>query len=273
MLGDVIIVFYGKKYSFMSLTFFDSHCHFDFSVYDERRDNLWRECQQKSIKYLLIPGVEPGQWQTVQTMVEKYSGMLMAAGIHPWWSESAVLPLDEQWLSILQEPYCVAIGECGLDAVIETPLEKQQQLFERHVQMAVDLSKPLIIHVRQTHQQTLQLLKKYRPSCGGVIHGFTGSQELAMQYWRMGFYLGIGGSITYPRANKTRTMAKEMPLEALLLETDAPDMPLQGYQGQANSPLRVIEVAQALAELRQQTLDTIANVTTNNSKHLFGLAN
>jgi len=104
-----------------------------------------------------------------------------------------------------------------------------------------------------------------------VIHGFTGSQQLAAEYWRMGFCLGIGGSITYSRASKTREAIRSMPVESLLLETDAPDMPLSGYQGENNSPLKLPLIAHALAELTGVSIEEVARVTTQNSRHLFGL--
>ncbi|MFT6388683.1 MAG: TatD DNase family protein, partial [Cellvibrionaceae bacterium] len=182
--------------------------------------------------------------------------------------DSAQLTQLEYYLS---QEKCVAVGECGLDALIESGLDKQQAIFEQQIQIACKLELPLIIHVRKTHNETLKLLSHYRPKAGGVIHGFTGSVDLAQRYWSLGFYLGIGGSITYPRANKTRKTVKGMPLESLLLETDAPDMPLSGFQGEPNSPLRLPDIAHALAELRQDTFESICHVTTENSRQLFML--
>ncbi len=123
----------------------------------------------------------------------------------------------------------------------------------------------------QPQNETLQLLARLKPAGGGVIHGFTGSLDLARQYWALGFYLGVGGSITYPRANKTRQALASMPLESLLLETDAPDMPLNGFQGTPNSPLKIVNIAQALAALRTETIEDIARQTTENAHQLFNL--
>lgn len=252
-------------------TFFDSHCHFDFAEFDQQRETLWSDCHALGVQQLLIPGIQPSQWNTAYELAELHSGIVTAAGLHPWWVKSATLPSTNDWLNSLQRDHCVAIGECGLDAAIDTPLDLQHAVFEAHLKLAVECNMPLIIHVRQTHQQTLQLLKRYRPPSGGVIHGFTGSKELALSYWEMGFHLGIGGSITYERAHKTREAVKALPLESLLLETDAPDMPLSGFQGQANSPTRIVSVASVLAELRGETLERIAHDTTQNSQRLFKL--
>ncbi|MFT5117964.1 MAG: TatD DNase family protein [Kiritimatiellia bacterium] len=248
---------------------FDSHCHFDFPEFDLQRKQLWLDCKARGITGMLIPGVEPEQWARSYEIAVNNPGVIMAAGLHPWWVKSAQLPETDRWLNMLGRKQCVAIGECGLDAVIDTPLRVQQVVFERHLVMALECELPLIIHVRQTHNETIRLLKRYNPPKGGVIHGFTGSQAMAMEYWRMGFYLGVGGSITYPRAQKTRASIKAMPLESLVLETDAPDMPLYGHQGKVNSPLRLLDVAEALAELRNANVDDIASATTKNSANLF----
>jgi TatD DNase family protein len=259
--------------------FFDSHCHFDFSCFDEYRHTLWLDCQAKQIKHLLIPGVSPDQWPQLGCLAETLTGIVFGSGVHPWWINKALNDKEISKPSLLNQKInksllhkqCVAIGECGLDKLIDTPLSIQEKIFEWQLALACEANRPLIIHVRKAHNETLSLIKRYRPKAGGVIHGFTGSFELASVYWQMGFYLGIGGSITYPRANKTRTMAAKMPLESLLLETDAPDMPLNGFQGQDNNPLQVIKVAEMLAELRNDSLQNIAMQTTSNTFRLFQL--
>lgn len=257
---------------------FDSHCHFDFDDFGDsaQRDRLWLDCQSKDIQQLLIPGIEPAQWARAYALTERLQGIFMSAGVHPWWVEKingnilTATQLIELENYLLREK-CVAVGECGMDALIEFGLDKQHAIFEQQIQLACQLELPLIIHVRKTHNETLALLTRYRPKVGGVIHGFTGSLDLARRYWALGFYLGIGGSITYPRANKTRETVKKMPLESLLLETDAPDMPLNGFQGQANSPLKLTAVAQTLANLRHDTVENIGNVTAKNTRQLFML--
>ena len=262
-----------KKSSSKNIVLFDSHCHLDFDVFSSSRKYLWQQCLAAGIQNLLIPGVKPEQWPAALKMTEAYDGVLMSCGLHPWFIEDNIgaLPADVEWSYSLAPAHCVAVGECGLDAAIAIPLSKQIPIFERHLAIAKQLDMPVIIHVRHTHNETVRLLKKYRLEKGGVIHGFTGSQQLAAEYWRMGFYLGIGGSITYSRANKTREAIRSMPVESLLLETDAPDMPLSGYQGENNSPLKLPLIAHALAELTGVSIEEVARVTTQNSRHLFGL--
>ncbi len=265
----------------------DSHCHFDFEVFDAERTELWELCRKQNIRHLLIPGVHPEQWSKAYAITQEQAGIVMAAGVHPWWvhqvrekcpsdaSANAGGLCSEQQLLLqeyLQKPQCVAVGECGLDKKIDTPLELQTVFFEQQVKLAAELILPLIIHVRNTHNETIKILSHYRPSAGGVIHGFTGSLELAEQYWKLGFYLGVGGSITYARANKTRKTVASMSLDSLLLETDAPDMPLYGYQGRPNNPMHVINVADALVKLRNENIEKVAQATTANFKKLFQLS-
>lgn len=255
-------------------TFFDSHCHFDFSVFNGRRRALWDECQAHGIKGLVLPGVSPGQWAEIQQLSTKYSGLSMAVGVHPGWINTLSVHAQDYIAALYAfstQASCIAIGECGLDKMINTALNDQQAIFEDHVKVACDVNLPLILHSRKAHNEILTTLAYFRPKAGGVIHGFSGSLELAQRYWALGFYIGVGGVISYPRANKARQAIKALPLDALILETDAPDMPLNGYQGQDNSPLRVIDVAHHLAELRGQTIAVVANKTTENSQQLFNL--
>jgi TatD DNase family protein len=138
-----------------------------------------------------------------------------------------------------------------------------------HLQVARELSMPIIIHCRKAHNEMMKSLSGQNIKSGGVIHAFSGSIDLAKQYWALGFYLGVGGTITYERANKTRETVKQLPIEAMVLETDAPDMPLSGKQGQRNSPENIPEVARTLANIRGDSLQYIAQQTTENTKKLF----
>ncbi len=260
------------------MEFFDSHCHFDFADFDQDRETVWRECNAQGIQYLMIPGVAPDQWLTAAKIAKANENIFVGVGLHPWWIDKeingdeihAYLPvLWQQLTHCLQLRHCLAIGECGLDALIETPLAVQQSVLDVHVKLAHKKSLPLILHCRKNHNELIQQLKDYRLDAGGVIHGFSGSYELAMQYWAMGFRLGIGGTITYERANKTRQAVTQLPLESIVLETDAPDMPLQGKQGERNSPANIIAIAQTLADLRGESLAHIAAQTTRNAQQLF----
>ncbi len=166
----------------------------------------------------------------------------------------------------------MAVGECGLDPKAHASAELQTESLLTQLKLAEDFCLPLILHGRRpVHDETLKLLRRVRPSRGGVIHGFSGSLQQARHYIELGFKLGVGGVITYPRANKTRTVFRELELEHLLLETDSPDMPLAGYQGQRNEPLRVVEVFAELCRIRGETQQTVGGQLEQNVQDLFGI--
>jgi TatD DNase family protein len=263
------------------MQYFDSHCHFDFAIFDNDRELIWRDCNSLGIAQLMIPGVAPEQWQIATNIAQQYKNIYVGCGLHPWWinkniTENDVAQSLETFRQALQQAIsqqkCIAIGECGLDAVIDAPIDLQQQVLDVHLQLAQQTGLPLIIHCRKAHNELIQQLKGYNLASGGVVHGFSGSYELAASYWNEGFRLGIGGTITYERANKTREAVKKLPLESLLLETDAPDMPLKSKQGERNSPTNIIAIAQILADLRGEPLAAIAAQTTLNSQSLFKIA-
>lgn len=256
-----------------SVQFIDSHCHFDFPDFDADRNTEWERARQVGVTALIVPGISTQQWSRAEKLSRQYGHIYHGVGIHPWWlselHEQEAKDLPAMIEAHLQESTCVAVGECGLDKVTGPSLEQQLSIFIAQLEVAKALSRPLIIHSVKAHNEVIAVLKKIKPQAGGVIHGFSGSVELAQRYWSLGFYLGIGGVITYERARKTRTMVQQLPLEALLLETDAPDMPLAGAQGQRNTPRKIPEVARQLAELRATTVEIIARQTTANAQQLF----
>ena len=274
------------------MEFFDTHCHFDFIEFNADRAAIWQRCRAQNIRHLLIPGVFPDQWQTAAQLCEQYAGLMYAAGVHPHWIErqewlqrdatgSFTVATQEKLITLMiaevqqaqlnGSSACVAVGECGLDKLIGTPIEQQQQLLSLHIDVANQLHKPLIVHCVRAHNEMIALLKKNKPNAGGVVHAFSGSYEIAREYVDLGFYLGVGGTITYERAQKTRAAVAQIPLDFLLLETDAPDMPLQGKQGQRNSPEYLPLIAQTLADLRSVSVAKVALATTTNATRLFRL--
>lgn len=261
--------------------FVDSHCHFDFSDFDGERENIWRACHDAGVLAAVIPGVAPEQWSRAKKIAKNLHAVYFSVGIHPWWIsqlfsqeneiETLVAQLKAKQERALKAEKCVAIGECGLDKMINTSVNLQYEVFDYQVALAQSYSKPLIIHSRKAHGEVMHHLKNHQPSSGGVIHAFSGSYESAKQYVDHGFYIGVGGTITYDRAAKTREAVRSLPLDAIVLETDAPDMPLHGRQGQRNSPEFIPDVAVALAELKGVTVETVAQQTTENACRLFSL--
>lgn len=249
----------------------DTHCHFDFDAFNDDRAAVWNRCLDNGINQLIVPGISPEQWPRLRTLCEQNTGWFYAVGLHPWWigKVDISLPVLRKKLIELQEvSKCVAIGECGLDAIIDTSTDKQLAVLEAHLRVASELELPVILHCVKAQNELLRCLKKF-PSVRGVVHGFSGSRQLAEQFWEKGFYIGVGGVITYTRANKTRTAIAELPLESLLLETDAPDMPLFGNQGQRNSPEYLPHVAAEVAALKNISVDRVEDATTENAHRLF----
>jgi TatD DNase family protein len=265
-------------------TWVDTHCHFDFEDFDPDRGELWQSCRDLGVKAMVIPGVAPDQWPRMAHLCPPLPGIYFGVGLHPCWlhtyldgeiwrdplsRQNRLQQLQDSIVAAAAAPACVAIGECGLDQFIDGDPEQQEAVLRCHLLTAAELDMPVVLHCRRAHNDLMRLLKQHPVPRGGVLHAFSGSSELARQYWAMGFFLGVGGTITYERANKTRNAIKELPLEALVLETDAPDMPLYGRQGRRNSPDQIPVIAAALAQLRGESVEVIARQTTLNAQRLF----
>lgn len=249
------------------MLFTDSHCHLDFQPLNEEPTTLFTQCIKSNIHRIIVPAVSPKNWQAVLTLNKESNNtpltVMPCLGIHPWYLEGLTFQTLEQLAELVEkhQEYLAAIGECGIDGKIakeQNNLAQQQQFFRQQVLLAKQFNKPLIIHHRRSHNELIEILKQEKPQTGGFLHGFSGSYQQGKTYIDMGFKLGIGGTITYDRAEKTRKAVKRFPLETLVLETDAPAMPLAGQQGQANSPLNIIKVFQQLCALRSETPENIA---------------
>lgn len=251
----------------------DTHCHLDFPVFDSERAALLAECRQLGVGEYIIPAVGEENWGRVMALAAEHDDISYALGVHPWYvggQTPAVLTRLQQRLA--ERPRgLVAVGECGLDLRSHVPQEGQLEMFEAQIELAKEHELPLIVHSVRANDTVAKILRRLRPACGGVIHAFSGSLQQAEAFWQLGFRLGIGGVISFERANKTREAVRDMPLEALLLETDAPDMPLQGQQGAPNTPANLPIIAQLLADLRQQPLAHVASVLHESTLHTFQL--
>jgi len=255
------------------LSFTDSHCHLDFDAFSDNLPNLLTQCQQANIHHIVIPTIGPKNWQKALALVKQYHSEKLklhpCLGIHPWFLND----LKADSLSVLEHLVkthlheIVAIGEAGIDGVIDKEqnnLSQQLQVFEQQLAIAKTYHLPIIVHHRRSHQHIVAMLRQKQLAQGGIIHAFSGSYQQACQYIDLGFKLGIGGTITYPRAEKTIKAVKRLPLASLVLETDAPAMPLYGFQGQENSPLQLIKVFQALASIRSESAEELAHALESN---------
>lgn len=252
------------------MTLIDSHCHFDFPDFDDDREEIWQQCQNSGITHLIIPGTRPDTWQQMAAKCHKKPTWFFSVGLHPYFLSSA-FPMDialQTMASHLEDPKCIGIGECGLDKRLDTPMELQRDVFEQQLNLATRHQVPTIIHSVKAHNETLHHLK-HHPNLRGVIHAFSGSYETAKQFVDKGFYIGVGGVITYPNATKTREAIEKLPIDCMVLETDSPDMPLYGQHQKRNNPIHLIDIANQLAELKNLPFHTVASQTTKNTTQLF----
>ncbi|PJC86125.1 deoxyribonuclease [Vibrio sp. HA2012] len=251
---------------------FDTHCHLDFEPFQRDLDGEISRARQAGVERLFIPSIGAANWERVAWIAQQYTSACYGLGMHPYFMhqhQPEHLLLLERQLKYAPSS-CVAIGECGLDfALKETDEHRQMELFEQHIALAGKYHLPLILHCRQAHQTMLRMLKMAQIPSGGVLHGFSGSYQQAKSFVDLGFYIGVGGTITYPRANKTRQTISSLPLDCLLLETDAPDMPLFGYQGMDNHPRMLKNVLNELIVLRKEKEQTVASQIWLNSLDLF----
>ncbi len=271
------------------MKFTDSHCHLDFkefSLVDFSSDeSILKQCAKRNIHRIIVPAIHPDNWGNVlalpnnnQKEHESDCKVYAALGIHPWYLSGLQQDdLDRLAQTVSKnKTHIIAIGETGLDGVIakqQDNMNQQKLFFEFQLHLAQENKLPVIVHHRRTHNETITLLKQVKVAQGGIIHAFSGSYQQACQYIDLGFKLGIGGTITYPRAEKTIKAIKRLPLSSLVLETDAPSMPLYGFQGESNSPLRIINVFERLVELREESHDEIAEKIEQNISETFKFNN
>jgi len=254
------------------MSFVDTHCHFDFPPFSGHESDSLQRATAAGVEKIIVPAVAASRFQQVLALADNYPPLYAALGLHPMAiaeHNDAAVALLEQHLK--QRPKkLVAIGEIGLDLYIENPLfDKQQALLDAQLKLARDYDLPVILHSRRTHDKLAMQLRRIELPRRGVIHGFAGSLQQAEAFIKAGYAIGVGGTITYPRASKTRETIARLPLASLLLETDSPDMPLCGFQGQPNRPERVVNVWQTLCELRHEAPELIRDTLRENTRRLF----
>ena len=250
----------------------DSHCHLDFPVFDTTRQQLVKSARQAGVSHIVIPAVTYQGFQRVIDTASAYPHLSFALGLHPcFMQEHQSSDLEKLAECIETCPVC-AVGEIGLDFYIaDYDAAAQLSLLKAQLKIAKEHQLPVLLHVRKAHDIMLKTLREMRFEQGGIVHAFSGSAQQAGHYIKMGFALGFGGVVTYPRSNKIRSLAKTLPLGSIVLETDSPDMPLYGRQGEPNQPLRVVDVLKEVAVLRPEPIEVIAAITTANVMRLLKL--
>lgn len=252
-----------------SVQLFDTHCHFDFSFFDGRREEVLGDCLRVGIHRLVVPSVQRTAWPAVASLAATALPHIdVAFGLHPYFIEAhQKCDLDDLDDRLNEDGCCVAVGEIGLDA--KKPLiQKQEELFCRQLELARHHDLPVIVHSFRTHSRVYKLIKESGVR-KGVIHAFSGSLQDAARFIELGLHLGIGPVITWEGSRKTRNTVSQLPIEALVIETDAPDMPVSGMPKGSGSPLNLVSVYEAMCAIRSEQPELIARQLWENSCNLF----
>ena len=249
----------------------DSHCHLDDAGFDSDRADVVARARMAGITRQIVPAVDAAGWPKLQEVCAGDSGLFPAYGLHPMFLASHRAAHLAELRGWLERERPVAVGECGLDHFVEG-LDHATQLhyFDAQLRLAREFDLPVIVHARRAVDQVIAAIRRIG-GLRGVVHSFAGSRQQAGVLWDNGFLLGLGGPVTYSRANRLRTLAAEVPVEWLLLGTDAPDQPGEGHRGERNEPAHMVEVLMTIAELRGIATTELAAATTANAERLFRL--
>ncbi len=255
----------------------DSHAHIDLPEFDKDRDQVMLRARERGVRAVINVGLDAASSRKALATAKKYEDVFVAVGCHP---QEAAKMREEDLKSLAElakDSLVVAIGEIGLDFYRNlSPRESQLEAFKKQLELAVELGLPVVIHCRQAHREVYDILSgwvKANPGGEGrgVIHCFSGDIEMARRYIELGFYISLAGSVTYPSAGELVEVARELPLERLLLETDAPFLAPQAHRGRRNEPAYVALTAEKVAGIRQASVEVVAGATARNTIELFRL--
>lgn len=247
----------------------DTHCHLDAAEFDADRDAVAARARAAGVAALVVPGVERSGFEAVLATCRRYPGCYPALGIHPLYVDRAQ-PADlDELRADVGRFHPVAVGEIGLDFYVsDYDRDRQEFYFSEQLKIAVEFDLPVLLHIRKAQDVALKLLRRHRVK-GGIAHAFSGSRQQAEEFIKLGFKLGFGGAMTFDRATRLRELAATLPLESIVLETDAPDIP-PAFIGKArNSPEYLPQIAQVLAGLRGLTQAEIACATGENARRVL----
>jgi TatD DNase family protein len=250
----------------------DSHAHIDDERFDADREEVVARASAAGVSLIVNIGADMASSARSVALAEQYPGVYAAVGMHPHDAkdirETDYLQLD-RWT---RHPKVVAIGEIGLDYHYDlSPRPVQKEVFLRQLDLARKTGKPFIIHEREAHADMLDIIRYAARGLNGVFHCFSGSVETAREYLKMGFYISVAGPVTFPKSVKTKEVAKAVPLDRLLVETDSPYLTPQPFRGKRNEPAYVRLVAEEIANLRHISLAELAETTTANVRRLFNI--
>jgi len=253
--------------------FIDSHAHLDDERFDEDREELINSLQENGIEAVLNPGADLKTSRAAVALADKYPFIYAAVGCHPHDSKF----MDDDTMNIFRElakdKKVLGIGEIGLDYYYDNSDRETQKIwFREQIRLAKELDLPYIVHDRDAHEDIIRIMKEeYHSGTRGILHCYSGSVEMAREFMKLGFYISLGGPVTFKKAKTPKMVAKEVPMERLLIETDCPYLAPEPFRGKRNEPKLVKHVAEEIAEIREVTASEIAEKTKENFKRLFNL--
>ena len=251
----------------------DSHAHLDDKRFDNDRDKIIKSLKELGIELVINPGADINSSIKAVALAEKYDNIYAAVGVHPHDAKD----MDETTIDLLKSftnrEKVVAIGEIGLDYYYDnSPRDIQKKRFKEQIELAKEVNLPIIIHSRDAAEDTFNILKEAQDgTLKGVLHCYSGSVEMAMEYIKLGFYISLAGPVTFKKAKVPKEVAKAVPIDRLLIETDSPYLTPEPYRGKRNEPAFVRYVAGTIAELRNMSFEELALKTGENTKRLFGI--
>jgi TatD DNase family protein len=256
----------------------DSHAHIDLPEFNKDRDQVLERARRRGVRVVINVGLDAESSRQSLAMAKKYDDIFVAVGFHP--HEAAKMKEGdlESLGELTEDSRVVAIGEIGLDFYRNlSPREAQLEVFKKQLDLAVELKLPVVVHCRQAHEEVYDILSAWveaNPADNdrrGVIHCFSGDIGMARRYIELGFYISLAGSVTYPSAGELVEVAREVPLDRLLLETDAPFLAPQAHRGKRNEPAYMVHTAEKVAEIRQAPVEAVAEAAARNTIGLFRL--
>lgn len=247
---------------------FDTHSHYDDERFSEYGEQFLYELHQNGVGKIITCGCNSESSKSALEIAEKYDFVYAACGLHP--CDIKDNPSLDFLPDLLKAEKCVALGEIGLDYYWESDnKELQKDVFKKQLIISNEMNIPVLVHDRDAHSDTLEILKHYKPS--GVVHSFSGSLEMAEEILKLGMYIGVGGVITFSNAKKLPDIVKAIPLDRILLETDAPYLAPVPYRGKTNHSGMIYFTAQKIAEIKELDIETVLKETYNNASKLFDI--
>ncbi|HBV68209.1 MAG TPA: hydrolase TatD [Clostridiales bacterium] len=253
--------------------FIDSHAHLDDERFDENREELINSLQENGIEAVLNPGADLKTSRAAVALADKYPFIYAAVGCHPHDSKF----MDDDTMNIFRElaknKKVLGIGEIGLDYYYDNSDRETQKIwFREQIRLAKELDLPYIVHDRDAHEDIIRIMKEeHHSGTRGILHCYSGSVEMAREFMKLGFYISLGGPVTFKKAKTPKMVAKEVRMERLLIETDCPYLAPEPFRGKRNEPKLVKHVAEEIAKIREVTASEIAEKTKENFKRLFNL--